>query len=101
MTTATGPSSVQDTPPDAAHDPRFPWKIKGTRKPLPFWDRIKFLLLFAVVFALLVWNEFLRITPLGGWNEAARDILQGNVWLPVIAGVTQQQHAAVIERLAL
>ena len=31
-----------------------------TRPPLPFWDRSKFLLLFAAVWALLVWNFYLE-----------------------------------------
>ena len=91
MTTATGTSPGQDTQPDlgpdAAHDPRFPWKSKGTRKPLGFWDRIKFLLLFGVAFGLLVWNEFLRITPQGTWADATDAIARGQRWLLVLVAV--------------
>ncbi len=88
-----GPASAADT------DPRFPWKAKGTRKPLPFWDRVKFLLLFAVVFGLLVWNEYLRIRPLGDLAEAARDEVRGELWLPVLFGLEllRQVHFVISE----
>ena len=33
--------------------------LKQLRKPLPLWDRTKFLLLLALLFGVLVWNEYL------------------------------------------
>jgi ATP-dependent Zn protease len=99
---APTPSDAADRPSDGGHDPRFPWKAKGTRKPLPLWDRVKFLLLFAVVFALLVWNEYLRIRPLGSFGEATSNQLRDEQWLPVVAGLEllRQLHFLVSERWA-
>ena len=56
MTIAT-PEAAQPVPPPPPPDPRFPWKAKGTRKPVSWWERTRYLLLFAVIFEVLVWNE--------------------------------------------
>lgn len=75
------------------------WKERGTRKPMAWWDRIKFLLLIVGLFGVLVWNEYLRIEPLGGWGDAFAEILNSQQWLPVLAGleVLRQVHFGVSE----
>jgi ATP-dependent Zn protease len=76
------------------------WKLRGTRKPLAMWDRIKFLLLIAIIFGLLVWNEYLKITPLGHWGDAFTQIAAGYTWLIVLFGleVVRQLHFLICER---
>ncbi|WP_198950211.1 AAA family ATPase [Kineosporia sp. A_224] len=106
VTGASAPAAVAVAAPAPATaadaDPRFPWKVKGTRKPLGLWDRVKFLLLLGVVLGLLVWNEYLRISPLGGWGEASSNILRENTWLPtlVVVELLRQLHFVVSERWA-
>jgi cell division protease FtsH len=93
------PPPPQPAPDDAAHDPRFPWKTKGTRKRLSMWDRSKFLMLFAVIFALLTWNEYLKISPLAGWGDAARQIAASQRWLLVLVCIEalRQVHYLISE----
>ncbi len=62
------PRPPPPAPAGPAPDPRFPWKARGTRKPLSLWDRTKFLLLFALLFELLVWNEYVRFGPPETWR---------------------------------
>ncbi len=84
------------------HRPTPAWKRRGTRKPLPWWDRVKFLVLIATLFSLLIWNEYLRIEPLGSWADAAMEITTSQRWLVVLAGleVLRQLHFAFSERSA-
>jgi cell division protease FtsH len=95
--TTTEPPPTEPDPP--AVDPRFPWKAKGTRKPLALWDRTKFLLLFGVIYGLLVWNEYLRISPLGGWSDAAQQIAASQRWLLVLIAIeaARQVHFLICE----
>ena len=55
MTTASAETAQQ------SYRPTPEWKLKGRRKPLPLWDRTKFLLLLALLFGVLVWNKYLEI----------------------------------------
>jgi ATP-dependent Zn protease len=75
------------------------WELRGTRKPLPWWDRVKFLLLFTGIFTLLVWNEYLRISPLGNWADAAGQVRAGQQWLIWLgaAEVIRQLHYRISE----
>jgi ATP-dependent Zn protease len=85
-----------------AHRPVPAWKQRGTRKPLAWWDRTKFLLLFVILFGLLVWNEYLRIEPLGSWRDAVEQIATAQRWLIWLAGLelVRQLHFAISERSA-
>lgn len=83
-------------------DARFPWKARGTRKPLSMWDRSKFVLLIAGLFQLLVWNEYLRIHPPGSWLDAQEQMAwtqQWLIWLGVIE-IVRQMHFVISERSA-
>jgi cell division protease FtsH len=86
--------------PAASHRPEPAWKTKGTRKPLPWWDRLKFLLLIAALFGVLVWNEYLRIEPLGTWSDAANQIAAAQPWVVWLFGleVVRQIHFLISER---
>ena len=83
-------TTTTPAPPDAGGprpDPRFPWKTKGTRKPLSLWDRGKFLLLIALLFHLLVWNEFVRFAPPETWWDAEAQVAYNQQWLLWLAGI--------------
>ena len=75
MTSRPRPRPPTPAPRRRRHrDPRFPWKAKGTRKPLSLWDRTQFLLLFALLFELLVWNEYVRFGPPETWWDAQAQV---------------------------
>jgi ATP-dependent Zn protease len=67
---------------------------------LAWWDRTKFLILIAALFGLLVWNEYLRIEPLGNWDDALVEIATAQRWLVILAGleVVRQLHFVISER---
>jgi cell division protease FtsH len=92
-------------PPGAAGpdvDPRFPWKAKGTRKPITWWQRTRYLLLFAVIFEILVWSDYLRFSPAESWAEAHRQVAWSQQWLLWLAGleVLRQVHLWICTRSA-
>jgi cell division protease FtsH len=103
MTTGTpAPAESPASPPDEttmSSRPTQAWKDRGTRKPMVFWDRSKFLILIVLLFGLLLWNEYLRIEPLGGWADAFRQIFTAQWWLVVLAGLEllRQVHFVVTE----
>jgi cell division protease FtsH len=74
-----------------------------TRPPLPFWDRIKFLLLFTAIFGVLVWNTYLDIEVVGGsFVDAAREQLRHATPLLFLAWVEviRQLHYLLSEHWA-
>src|SRR5262245_29329049 len=70
------------------------------RKPLPFWDRIKFLLLFAVLFAFLTMAAL--DNPLLSVEDALRKTRDEKWWLIALAGVEvlRQIHFLISEHWA-
>jgi cell division protease FtsH len=100
VTLATA-EAVRPEPP-APPDPRFPWKAKGTRKPLSWWQRVRYLVLFAVVFEVLVWSEYLQFSPAETWWEAQHQVAWSQQWLMWLAGleVLRQVHMFVAEKSA-
>ena len=46
-------------------------KNRQTRKPIPLWDRVKFLLLLALLWWILVWSA-MASNPLMGISDAIR-----------------------------
>lgn len=100
--TAQEPGAPQDPSPPAAtesHRPTPAWKLRGTRKPLTWWDRIKFLLLLNVLFGLMVWNKYLEIEPAGTWADAAEQIAAAQRWIVVLGviEVVRQLHFRISE----
>ncbi len=74
---------------------------RPTRKPLPLWDRIKFLLLLALVWVLLTWAVMAN-NPLVGWQDAARIEARSGAWVFVLMGleVIRQLHYLISEHWA-
>jgi cell division protease FtsH len=72
-----------------------------TRKPLPLWDRIKFLLLFSLLWLILVWAA-MADNPLLPFVDAARIEAGESRWLFVLIGLelVRQLHIFVSERWA-
>src|SRR5262245_37588540 len=94
------------TPPSAWPDPPQTERMHvpeakpppATRKPLPFWDRIKFLALFLAIFGLLVYDEA-SANPLMTMRDAIRNVLHDVRWLEVLFSleVLRQIHYLLSE----
>ncbi|MGH9117997.1 MAG: AAA family ATPase [Acidimicrobiales bacterium] len=74
---------------------------RPTRKPLPMWDRIKYLLLLGVLFWWFVWSA-MADNPLVNFGDAFRMTVSSKWWLFLVAGieVLRQLHYFVSERSA-
>ena len=59
---------------------------RQTRKPLAFWDRIKFLILLGVVWIILVWSVMAN-DPLVGFSDAVRIEVRSGWWVFVLLGL--------------
>ena len=73
---------------------------RPTRKRLPMWDRVKFLLLFFVLFLFFVWSEYSDPNPFNTLSDAVRDTVDSKWLLFVLAGleVVRQIHYLICER---
>jgi cell division protease FtsH len=71
---------------------------RQTRKPLAFWDRIKFLILLGVVWIILVWSVMAN-DPLVGFSDAVRIEVRSGWWVFVLAGLEllRQIHFLISE----
>ena len=71
---------------------------RPTRKPLVFWDRVKFLLLLVLLWLVLVWSDMAN-DPIIGFKDAAREQVTKSAWLLVLIGleVLRQLHFIVAE----
>ena len=69
-----------------------------TRKPLSFWDRIKFLVLLGLVWFILVWSVMAN-DPLVGFSDALKIEVQSGWWVFVLLGleVIRQIHFLISE----
>ena len=74
---------------------------RPTRKPLPIWDRIKFLLLLVLIWFILVWSVMAN-NPLVGFQDAMRIETRSGVWVFVLIGleVLRQIHFLISEHWA-
>ncbi len=70
-----------------------------TRKPLPTWDRTKFLLLIALLFLFFVWSEYSNPNPFNTLGDAFRDTAQSKWPLFVLFGLelVRQIHYLICE----
>jgi cell division protease FtsH len=100
--TLTTPDTVRPGPDAGPADPRFPWKSRGTRKPVTWWERSRYLLLFAVIYEVLVWNEYLQFSPAESWPEAHHQVAWSQQWLLWLAGleVLRQIHLFICSKSA-
>ena len=71
---------------------------RRTRVHLSFFDRVKFILLFALTYLILVW-ALLSENPLYSVSDASLDIAKRHVWLFWIAGIEilRQIHFLISE----
>src|SRR5215203_977464 len=69
-----------------------------TRKRLPLWDRIKFLLLLGIVWWLMVWAA-MASNPILPFTDAVRIQLRSNWWLLALMGleIVRQIHFVISE----
>jgi cell division protease FtsH len=69
-----------------------------TRKPLGFWDRIKFLLLLVLLWFVLVWSV-MADDPIVGFSDAARIEARSGWWVFLLIGLEllRQIHFLVSE----
>jgi cell division protease FtsH len=80
------------------HTERLRDADRPTRKPLVFWDRVKFLLLLVLLWLVLVWSDMAN-DPIIGFKDAAREQVTKSAWLLVLIGleVLRQLHFIVAE----
>jgi cell division protease FtsH len=73
-----------------------------TRKRLSFWDRIKWLVLLAAIWLLLVWSVMADYAPLVGFADAVRIQVHVGWWVFVLAGleIIHQAHFLISEHSA-
>jgi cell division protease FtsH len=74
---------------------------RPTRKPLPLWDRIKFLLLLILIWFILVWSA-MAANPLIGFSDAVRIEARSGLWVFVLIGLEllRQIHFLISEHWA-
>ncbi len=74
---------------------------RPTRKPLPLWDRIKFLLLLILIWFILVWSA-MASNPLIGFSDAVRIEARSGLWVFVLIGLEllRQIHFLISEHWA-
>ena len=72
-----------------------------TRKPLPFWDRIKFLLLLGLLWLILTWAAMAN-DPILGFSDAVRTEVRAGAWVFVLIGLEalRQVHFLISEHWA-
>ena len=72
-----------------------------TRKPLGFWDRIKFLVLLGLVWFILVWSVMAN-DPIVGFSDAVRIEVRTGWWVFVLLGLEllRQIHFLISEHSA-
>jgi cell division protease FtsH len=96
MRKARAATTDEGLPPPGAGRPVDAHRL--TRKPLGFWDRIKFLLLLGVVWILLVWSAMAN-NPLVGFSDAVRIEVRTGWWVFILAGLEllRQIHFLISE----
>jgi cell division protease FtsH len=69
-----------------------------TRKPLGFWDRIKFLLLLTLLWFVLVWS-LMANDPIVGFSDAMRTEVRSGGWVFLLLGLEllRQVHFLISE----
>jgi cell division protease FtsH len=92
----SGPRFEGLTPPGERLRDRRP-----TRRPLPLWDRVKFLLLFAFVWFILVWSVAANDFQIGFRNAVWIELREG-AWVIVLFGLEalRQAHFLISEHSA-
>jgi ATP-dependent Zn protease len=94
---------IPDGPPEGLRPPgeRQRDEDRLTRKPLSFWDRVKFLLLLTLIWFILTWSAMAN-NPLMGFSDAARIEVRSAAWVFVLMGLEalRQFHYLISEHWA-
>ncbi len=74
---------------------------RPTRKPLPLWDRLKFLILLVLVWFVLVWSV-MASDPVIGFSDAMKIEVTAGSWVFVLIGLEflRQVHFLISEHWA-
>src|SRR5437763_13251700 len=72
---------------------------RETRKPLSWWDRSKFLILFGAAWLILAWSTYAEFQPLITVGDAFRQTLRSAAWVLVLFGIelVRQLHFLISE----
>jgi cell division protease FtsH len=94
----SGAGGLDPGHPGYLHTERLRDSERTTRKPLPLWDRVKFLALLVLLWLVLVWSDMAN-NPVIGFVDAARQQLHEALWVEVLIGleVLRQLHFLVAE----
>jgi cell division protease FtsH len=92
------PAMREDHPPPGGR-PRD--EDRRTRKPLALWDRVKFLLLLALLWLLLLWSAMAN-NPLMSFSDGVRTEVRLAAWVFVLMGAEalRQLHYLISEHWA-
>lgn len=85
-------------PPGSGPNERDPAK----RKKMPLWDRVKFLLIFSVIFAVLVWYNMVTFEGVMSFSDALIVTAQQRQWAFWLMAIEliRQTHFLISERSA-
>jgi len=74
---------------------------RSTRKPMPLWDRVKFLFLLILIWFILTWSAMAN-NPLMGFADAARIEIRSASWVFVLLALEalRQIHYLISEHWA-
>ena len=89
-----------DVRPEALAHPADP-VVRERRRPIPFWDRTKLLLLLTVLFGLFVWND-VSSNPILPVEDALDRQVEARWWVFALFGLelVRQVHYVLSERWA-
>ncbi|HEX6261693.1 MAG TPA: AAA family ATPase [Actinomycetota bacterium] len=75
---------------------------RATRKPLDWWDRVKFLALLGTAFLVMTWGTMARFAPQIGFVDAVRETWRDYWWMLALAGaeLIRQLHFVTSEHWA-
>jgi cell division protease FtsH len=95
------PSPPPPPPPPPVHVPVPAVEVKHTRKKLAFWDRSKILIVIALLFAFLVWND-MADNPIIPFRDALRETARAKWWffLAFALELVRQIHYVICEHSA-
>jgi cell division protease FtsH len=99
MTDPAGGTAIEPRPAPGERPSRPRDDELQTRRPLGWWDRVKFLLLFGVAWLVIAWSTYVEFSPLISVGDAFRRTLRTAAWLLVLFGLEliRQIHFMISE----
>ena len=92
------PSPAPPPPPPPVHVPVPEAEVRRTRKKMMMWDRTKILIVIALLFAFLTWND-MADNPIIPFREALRETARAKWWffLAFVLELVRQIHYVICE----